>query len=244
MKKNIMLVLKNLVKEFKNSAFEPFLLEYKIGLQGGHAPLVIELGDGATATLGGIADRIDIYKENGKVYVRVADYKSGKKEFKESDIFKGKNLQLLIYLFALCNVADKKFFDLIGVNSTDDILPASASYFVIKPPKISLNAKPNDIDALEKAEDSYKRLGYIFDAEVLGNAIDKTAEKEFSEKLIEKDAEGADELFFNVKESIKKLACDMRAGKIDTDGADVGSDSPCSFCAYKAICRKENEERS
>ena len=242
MKKNIMLVLKNLVKEFKNSAFEPFLLEYKIGLSGGHAPLVIELSDGADATLGGIADRIDIYKENGKVYVRVADYKSGKKEFKESDIFKGKNLQLLIYLFALCNVADKKFFDLVGVNSTDDIIPASASYFVIKPPKISLNAKPSDSDALEKAEDTYKRLGFIFDAEALGNAIDKTSEKEFSAKLIDKDEQGTEELFNAVKESIKRLARGMREGRIDTSETDMGSESPCSFCAYKSVCRKENSK--
>ncbi|MBQ6893126.1 MAG: PD-(D/E)XK nuclease family protein [Clostridia bacterium] len=240
MKKNILLILKNLVNEFKNSDFEPFLLEYKIGLSGGHKPLVINLGDGATATLGGIADRIDIYKNDGKVYLRVADYKSGKKEFKEDDLAKGKNLQLLIYLFALCNVADKQFFDLIGAKSTDEIIPAGATYFVVNPPKILLNSKPSDEDALEKAEGSFKRLGFVFDAETLASAIDKTAAKIFSSKLIKKDDEGVVALFETVKDSVKRVACDMRAGRIDTKDTNIGYKSPCRYCAYKAVCRKED----
>ncbi len=240
MKKNIRLILKNLVNEFKNSSFEPFLLEYKIGLKGGHKPLVINLSDGATATLCGIADRVDIYKENGKVYLRVADYKSGKKEFKEDDLKKGKNLQLLIYLFALCNVADKEFFDLIGTDTTDDILPAGACYLVVNPPRITANSMPSEDYALAEAEGSFKRLGYIFDAETLANAIDRTSEKLFSKKLIEKDEDGVNELFESVKDSVKKVACDMRAGRIDTRDTDMGYKSPCRYCAYKAVCRKEN----
>lgn len=240
MKKNIRLILTNLVNEFKNSSFEPFLLEYKIGLSGGHKPLVINLGDGATATLGGIADRVDIYKNDGKVYIRVADYKSGKKDFREDDLKKGKNLQLLIYLFALCNVADKHFFDALGVDSTDSIIPAGASYFVVNPPKIALNSKPDEGEAMEMAESSFKRLGFIFDAETLADAIDKTAQKIFSSKLTAKDEDGVKELFDTVKDSIKRVACDMRAGKIDTSETSMGYKSPCRYCAYKAVCRKEN----
>ena len=240
MKKNIRLILTNLVNEFKNSSFEPFLLEYKIGLSGGHKPLVVNLGDGATATLGGIADRIDIFKEGGKIYLRIADYKSGKKEFSEGDLEKGKNLQLLIYLFALCNVADKDFFEKVGAASTDDILPASALYFVVNPPKISQDSMPSGEKALELAENSFKRVGFIFDTETLAGAIDKTAEKVFIKKLIEKNGTDIDELFETVKNSIKNAACNMRSGKIDTHNTITkGSHTPCRYCAYKPICRKE-----
>ena len=242
MKKNIRLILRNLVNEFKNSSFEPFLLEYKIGLAGGHKPLVINLGDGAVATLGGIADRVDIYKDSGKGYVRVADYKSGKKEFREDDLKKGKNLQLLIYLFALSSVADKQFFELLGVDTTDNIIPAGASYIVVNPPKISLDSKPSDEDALDMAEGSFKRLGFIFDKETLAEAIDSTASKIFSSKLIDKDEDGVTALFDTVKDSVKKVACDMRAGRIDTGDTNTGYKSPCRYCAYKAVCRKENSK--
>ncbi len=240
MKKNVRLILTNLVNEFKNSSFEPFLLEYKIGLSGGHKPLIVTLGDGATATLGGIADRIDIFKDNGKIYLRVADYKSGKKDFSEDDLVKGKNLQLLIYLFALCNVADKEFFEKVGVSSTDEILPASALYFVVNPPRITADNMPSTEDALELAENSFKRVGFIFDTDTLAGAIDKTAEKVFSKKLIKKDGEDINELFETVKNSIKNAACDMRGGRIDTrDTVTIGK-TPCRYCAYKPICRKEN----
>ena len=203
---------------------------------------MISLPDGATATLGGIADRIDIYKSDGKVYLRVADYKTGKKTFKEDDIKSGKNLQLLIYLFALCNVADKHFFDLIGVDSTDSILPAEAVYFVVNPPKITSNSPVSEESVIKTAEDSFKRLGFIFDTETLGEIIDHSADKAFSSKLIEKNDGEITSLFEEVQNSVATVATEMRAGRIDALDTVYGSNSPCRYCAYKAVCRRENKK--
>lgn len=233
MRRNILLIVKNLVNEFKNSAFEPLALEYKIGL-GGHRPLEVTLSDGATVSLNGIADRIDIFKKDGKVYLRVADYKTGDKKFSEKDLQKGKNLQLLIYLFSLCTVADKEFLDLVGVESTDDIFPAGATYFIVKPPKVELDDE--SLASSDFAEDALKRTGFIFDTETLGTWIDKSSDKKFSKTLIEKNGEEIEALFKTVKDSISQIACDMRGG--DISAAD--SDSTCHYCAYAHVCRKEN----
>lgn len=238
MYRNLRLILRNLVNEFRNSSFTPLVPEYKIGL-GGHAPLVVTLADGATVSLNGIADRIDICKQDGKVYLRVADYKTGKKAFSESDLEKGKNLQLLIYLFSLCTVADKKFFDLIGVESTEEIFPGGATYFVVKPPRISLDSEPEENTAVD-AEEFLERKGFIFSAEALANAIDRSADKRFSRKLTEKDEAEAAALFDTVKKSIADVATAMRSGCIDTAGTDVGQNGPCRFCAYARVCRKQD----
>ncbi len=237
MRRNLTLILKNLVAEFQNSAFEPLVQEYRIGAHG-HRPLTVELHDGGSVSLNGIADRVDIYKKDGEVYLRVADYKTGKKPFSESDLTKGKNLQLLIYLFSLCKVADKQFFDLIGVTSTEQIHPAGATYFVVKPPSICLDTPPK-VDMTELAGKALERKGFIFSADALADAIDRSADKQFSNKLIEKDDDAAAELFDTVKSSIAHVANSMRAGKIDTAETAEGVHSPCRYCAYLHVCRKE-----
>ncbi len=241
MYRNLRLIMKNLVDEFKNSSFEPFACEYKIGM-GAHKPLEVTLSDGATVSLNGIADRIDIYKKDGKVYLRVVDYKTGKKSFAESDLKKGKNLQLLIYLFTLCKVADNDFFKSVGVSSTDEILSGGAVYFVVKAPEVKLDA-PLTEDGLSLAKGALERKGFIFNADDLANAIDKSADKAFAKSLKKKsDAESAD-LYKTVCDSIAEVAENMRCGKIDTIGTvESGNDSPCRFCAYVHICRKNNKE--
>lgn len=62
----------------------------------------VELGDGDGAvTLTGIADRVDGWLHDGRLYLRVVDYKTGKKSFSLSDVWYGMGLQMLLYLFAL-----------------------------------------------------------------------------------------------------------------------------------------------
>ena len=238
MRRNLTLILQNLVAEFQNTAFEPFLQEYSIGANG-HQPLTVSLNDGGSVSLNGIADRVDIYKADGKVYLRIADYKTGKKPFSESDLAKGKNLQLLIYLFSLCHVADKRFFDLVGVTSTADILPAGATYFVVKAPRIGLDTPPKE-DMTAAAADALERKGFIFSADALADAIDRSADKQFSKKLVAKDDAQTEALFETVKNSIANVANSMRAGNIDAMHTACGNDSPCRYCAYLHICRKEN----
>ncbi|MDE6724972.1 MAG: PD-(D/E)XK nuclease family protein, partial [Ruminiclostridium sp.] len=55
-------------------------------------------------TIEGFADRIDLYTEGEKEYVRIFDYKSGRKikTFSIDDVEYGANLQMLLYLFAEC----------------------------------------------------------------------------------------------------------------------------------------------
>ena len=54
-------------------------------------------------TVRGIADRIDIKLHNGEKYVRICDYKTGKKELDMDSVRSGLDLQMLLYLFAYCD---------------------------------------------------------------------------------------------------------------------------------------------
>ena len=53
------------------------------------------------AQLRGFVDRLELYERDGQTYVRVVDYKTGRKDFDYCDVLNGLGLQMLLYLFAL-----------------------------------------------------------------------------------------------------------------------------------------------
>ena len=168
----------------------------------------------------------------------MVDYKTGKKVFRESDLEKGKNLQLLIYLFTLCRVTDAAFLDRVGAGSTDALVPAGATYYVVKPPTVKRDAPPAaEADIPTEAAGMLGRSGFILDSEALGHMIDRTEKKVFSKSLTRKDAGEMDALFDTVQTAIAKLAGDMRAGRIDCAGTARGANGPCRYCDYAAVCR-------
>ncbi len=78
-------------------------------------------------------DRVDIYEDGQKRYVKIIDYKSSFKELKEKDIILGTQLQLLTYLDILL----KKGNEIFGGKSEFTYLPGGVYYFEIKSPKLS-----------------------------------------------------------------------------------------------------------
>ena len=89
--------------EFKNCDFEAKAFELSIDKDGEVKPQALPLESGGSIQIRGSIDRVDVYDFNGEKYVRVIDYKSGVKKFKLSDILDGLNLQMFVYLFALCD---------------------------------------------------------------------------------------------------------------------------------------------
>lgn len=56
---------------------------------------------GGDGLLTGKIDRVDTYEKDGTTYFRIVDYKTGRKDFSYTDLLYGKDLQMLLYLFAL-----------------------------------------------------------------------------------------------------------------------------------------------
>ncbi len=241
LRKNLRLILTSLNAEFSQTAFRPVLFEYKIGLAGGHAPLKFSLPDGGGAEIRGVADRVDVCRTDAGVLVRVADYKTGDKIFREEDLLHGKNLQLPIYLFTLCKVGDEDFRRRIGALPSDRLIPAGAAYFVVKPPRIRLDAPP-ERDMYPDAVRALRREGILLAGDAMTKDADSSANRPFSAKLLEKNEREMDELFNTVKASVSRIACDMRDGRIDCAETQGGAKSPCLYCPYTALCRGEKSK--
>ena len=78
--------------------------------------------DGVTVSLSGFVDRVDGWSDKGRLYLRVVDYKTGRKSFDLTDVWNGLGLQMLIYLFTLKEKGKEKF-------GADTIVPAGVLYF-------------------------------------------------------------------------------------------------------------------
>jgi ATP-dependent helicase/DNAse subunit B len=83
----------------------------------------IDLGDGCTLYISGQIDRVDVYKKDGVSYIKIIDYKTGKKVFRLKDIRCGFNLQMLLYLASVLACGKEKYGDKLlfwgGLNSLD-----------------------------------------------------------------------------------------------------------------------------
>lgn len=84
-----------------------------------------------TVSLAGKVDRVDGYIRDGRLYLRVMDYKSGKKSFSLSDIWYGLNMQLIIYLYALQEEGLDRYRRLLS-EELNEIVPAGVLYVPVR----------------------------------------------------------------------------------------------------------------
>lgn len=100
-----------------------------------YPPIKIILSNGEEINLIGRIDRVDVFEKGEESYIRIIDYKSGNKELKLEDVFYGLELQLLIYLDAILESADKE---------NTDIKPAGIFYFRIDDPIVKADKDITD----------------------------------------------------------------------------------------------------
>ncbi len=192
----------------------------------------------------GQVDRADIFKKDGKTYLRIVDYKTGYKKFNANDVAYGFNLQMLLYLFCMQYSETKRY--------GDNIVPAGVLYIPVKRPSISAKLG----DSTEKVGnkgllDSFKGNGILVDDMDILNAMERGIEGRFIPAKIIKS--GALSKYSNVvaleelgkllkKAALvsSKLAYSMQQGNVQTNPYSCEISS-CSSCDYMPICRLDRK---
>lgn len=160
MRQTILRIADHLHEQFLCGGFEPCALEYEIEEGAEITPLLLEAADGTKIRIAGKIDRIDrYYSKDGRMYIRVIDYKSGRKQFNLDDVLYGLNLQMLIYLH--CIVKN-------GKGAYSDACPAGVLYMPASDPKPSLSQEAQDGQIERQWKKSYQMNGLLLnDLEVL-----------------------------------------------------------------------------
>lgn len=93
-------VVDNAAQELCASQFQPISFELGFAREGALPPVELTVDD-VTVSISGFVDRVDGWVHDGRLYLRVVDYKTGRKSFDLTEIWNGLGLQMLLYLFTL-----------------------------------------------------------------------------------------------------------------------------------------------
>ncbi len=242
---SIDLIVDNLTDEMKRSEFQPIAFELSFG-EGKDLPPVRLNVDGMTLVISGFVDRVDGWVKDGKLYLRVVDYKSGRKVFDLTEVWHGLQMQMLLYLFTLQEEGHAFF-------GNEEIVPAGILYAQVHEVLISGSPNMTEEDVQKETDKALRRSGLLLqDADVLdamehvplGQSprflpirVSKKTGSISGDNLASAAQWGL--LHSHIQEVLRQIAGELAAGNINADPYLHAGRTPCDWCDYAAACHFE-----
>ncbi|MBU5481178.1 helicase-exonuclease AddAB subunit AddB [Blautia sp. MSJ-19] len=207
-----------LQEQLKNGKFEPEGFEVSIG--------------------GGRIDRLDVMKEEDKVYVKIIDYKTGNTSFDLVSIYYGLQMQLVVYMDAAMQAEQRKHPDC-------QVKPAGIFYYNVKDPMLQKEME-EDLDELDP--ELFKKLkmnGLVMADRDVIESLDRTTISlplSYTTKgALRKGSSVAEERQFALLDTyVKKKIMDIResvmSGNADVSPYEMGNRNACTYCPYQGTC--------
>lgn len=215
----------------KKGKFEPLGYEIVFDEKGDFKPLKIELPNGCRISLRGRVDRADILSTDRGRFVRIIDYKSGEKKFSVNNIYQGFDLQLAIYLTAICENGNYR--------------PAGMLYFKIDDPVIDAAKDTDDRIIGQKIMSELKMDGLVLEDDEILEAMDAAYASGSDVIPVKKKKDGSftaasqvategdfKALSKHMKKTVKKLCSEILSG----ENKIAPVKGACDWCEMKPVC--------
>lgn len=251
-----LLLIENLREEFRHSAFVPTYFELNIreGNRGDlPAPMEIHLDNGETVSMRGIIDRVDVFRKDGNIYLRVVDYKTGSKEFSLDDVQHGLNVQLLLYLFTLLKNSPDAFKKKLELGESGKLLPAGVLYLSANVPPIAIDDDLTAEEIKALAQQRLARHGLLLNEPEVLYAMNDDLEPAFLGNVRKTRAKSPDDIGLSgaslidaetfaqigedLEQTIRAIATSMKKGQAQAKPYTGNAHDPCSVCGMRSICR-------
>ncbi len=236
-------VVENTVEELSVSDFQPVDFELGFAKDGKMPPVELEV-DGLTISITGFVDRVDGWVKDGRLYLRVADYKTGRKSFDFTDVFNGLGLQMLLYLFTLEERGEKLYG--LPVDGAG-VLYVPAREITTRGTRLMAEE-----DRLAKVNKELTRSGLVLDDPDVLEAMEHAGPKglRFLPLKVKKDgtitgsalasAENLGRLGKHIQKILNDIGKELAEGSIASDPFWKGEQkNACMFCDYAAACQFE-----
>jgi len=232
-------VLDQVADEMRHSDFIPLEFELSFGDHGTLPAVVISEPDGELR-IGGKVDRVDGWVKDNKLYLRVVDYKSGKKAFDLSAVKMGLDIQMLLYLFTLQKTGQAYF--------GKEIEPAGVLYLPARDEILSAERNITPERLYSERQKQLKRSGLLLaEPEVLqAMEHDSLTEPHYLPLRVGRDgnlsgsiasAAQLGKLGRYVEKLLHQIADEVRQGNIDADPCcHSEDDSFCQYCDWANAC--------
>ena len=236
-------MIENIAEELANSDFKPMEFELGFGGDGKLPAITIQEGDTALSVSGKV-DRVDGWINNDKLYLRVVDYKTGKKSFDLTDLRYGLGIQMLLYLFTLSESGQEYF--------GKEIVPAGVLYLPARDVILRTERNISEEKLRATMQKELKRSGMVLSEPEVLRAMEHSAleSPNFLPLQIKKDggisggvatAAQLGKLGKYVDRLLHQIAKELAQGNIDADPCSRGpQDSACTYCEFASACYFED----
>ena len=240
-------LITHLSDELSQSEFKPVDFELEVGRNGIGEYTIID-NNGNLVSVRGIIDRVDLMKTDKASYIRIVDYKTGKKEFKLSDVLYGLNMQMLIYLSAIAKNGSIKY--------GGDIHPSGVLYM---PSTVTSVTVPPYADekAVQAEHDKKLRMsGIVLDELQVLRGMEENLEGKYIPVSVDKKGDikktcknyiisnrQLNMIFDKVERKISEMSEALDDGNISAVPTGNESFTPCKWCVYNPLCGRGEKDK-
>lgn len=232
-------VVMDVARELRLSQFQPAAEELKFAKDGAFPPISYS-GKTGSAQLVGQIDRVDVYETDKTAYFRIVDYKTGHKDFEYTELLYGRNLQMLLYLFALQS-AQKA--------AGKPMQPAGALYVPGRCDMVKLDPGEAPEEAELERRKQLRRKGLVLNDEKILHAMEAyDKQPEYLPVQVRQEALTGDLISLEQLKQLEQFVTgqvaamidEIYAGKTAPNPIDRGpADSACRYCDYASACHKD-----
>ena len=240
----IISLAKSIAAEMAQSLFSACDFELSINNDGALKPARLSVvKDGksiAALEIIGQIDRVDIYKADGKTFIRIADYKTGTKKFEKDKIAYGINLQMLLYLYSVIAGGKERY--------GKDIVPCAVLYIpcVLPDEKVFLGQDTKN------NEHTFTAKGIVVDDMHIVRAMERDVGGLYIPVTLKKDGGFSasssvasigemKQLLNTACKAASTLAKEIMSGDIRVSPYKCKDLNSCTFCDYKSFCDYDRE---
>lgn len=246
LEQNVRAVVQNVTEELRSSDFQPILFE--LGFGPGQALPPVELKEaGVTLRLSGFVDRVDGWVQDGRLYLRVVDYKTGRKSFDLTEVWHGLGLQMLLYLFTLEERGERLF--------GQPPIPAGVLYLPARDAMIAGSRTMDEATRRKLLDKELVRRGLVLDDEAVLQAMEHSegglrflplrvsarTGKITGDALV--NAQKLGRLKKHIQQVLGEICQEIARGNIDADPFWRGPEkNACQFCPFFRACQFEADQ--
>ena len=243
LRKSVHAVVENVAEELRTSQFQP--ISFELGFGSGKDLPPVELNvDGITVSISGFVDRVDGWEHDGRLYLRVVDYKTGRKSFDLTDIWHGMGLQMLLYLFTLEREGKTLY--------KHDVTGAGVLYLPARDAVVAGSRTMSDQVRQKMVDAELRRKGVVLDDPDVLAAMEDPEEGPIrflpvrvnragqftGDALV--SAERLGKLARHTDHILRQIGQELAAGNINADPFWRGPEqNACQWCDYAAACHFE-----